>query len=373
MTVNTLDVLPYGPNWGVDPLGAAPVLEKLPSLNQARAVRPLSQALDNLVSQDSITELPGVYEPGGALGAISDLDMVMMSLRRLGVEPAEGRPQLTFALAGLAMIAAEVDGGPKNGLRSTLDTYIFPRPLPSGERAMLSGLPSEAVFVDQLRRTFIGMQAADTAMGEVDLERAELEEFEWSLGLAQAATDDMFAANNTVQQAYRNPPNGPFARTHRPYFEPLMIGGTKRSAPSGDQSAFKEMEFMLRGVDGDMTPGGNAEFFGKFFEPNIDYTPAYRRANVEKFIDTNGGTSFFTYIHELPKGEKRSRLAVAYLGVVGAMRGFSRAHGGVVQRDFKLRPNPNGTGGGGYSVKEVLSLKDERDEHFSRASQDLAA
>jgi hypothetical protein len=371
MSIESPTIPPYNTNDNVDALGARPILLDLPYYNNADNVRMIMRGVLKLVPQGPVSELPHIYEPGVALGAIADTDMAISSARRFIEDPVGETPGLEPTLVELADIATEVDGAPKDTYRATLDTYTQPRLLAYHgllDHAMFTRLGSERTFVSETGLSFDAMRRAAAVMTSADLFNEPTEELVARLDFAAEQATTMFNSTLRAMSAYRNEKAGPFASVHRPYFDPYVVNGKLLDAASAAQSPTKEVEFVLRGVGTNIAEGGEAESFGRFYMHNLPYTPAARQKEVEDYVSRNGALSMFSYITLLDPGERRDQLGAAYVRAMKALTAFSKAHNGGVERDFRQRAE-GAKGGGGFDNKDLRNLMVERRNHLVLAQE----
>jgi len=312
--------------------------------------------------------------------------MLASAAERYGANPMANVNGLGRFMADTGRIGTEVDGAPPRNERIILDGYIQPRILPNGDPVMFTGSNGERLFISSLGTAFTGIRRAVSALSSVKLRPNpsvdDVDELVYGLDLAKAAATSMHDANEKVTDVFdRDPKSGPFGSKFQPFFPELIIEGKAVKPSSGIQSGSPEMGLLLRAIDGDANPGGNAEYLAQFHNENVRYIPAYRLAEIAQYVANNRSEltgrpiSIYTHIRNLPPGEARDRLARAYLGAVAADAGFSTRHYGTTLKDAikNRQPDANGDyrGGGDKTMRQLKGYRDERNRHVAEAQREL--
>ncbi|MFJ5221006.1 monodechloroaminopyrrolnitrin synthase PrnB family protein [Streptomyces sp. NPDC088354] len=201
-----------------DPLGVDSLLPKIWEMNSAADVNSLINLLRGLVpTADSIagSSLPH------CVAVMRDLGLFVGSIKRHGVEPVDAVPELE---APLLMV------GERTGMipRDTVHHYIGWNPTGARER-MYTGDCMERMLMSSVRVTLSRLTAAVELCQQ--LERLEPHELKFAV-----AANELVALLRSLEDAIdiviANVTPEFFARTMRPYFEEIRVGGVTYLGPA---------------------------------------------------------------------------------------------------------------------------------------------
>jgi hypothetical protein len=370
----TVSFYDYRPDRYADPLGAREILIDIPEMMEDRDPRPLINAVQSLTPAVPIHELPRIWEPGVALGALNVVDTAVSALRRRLTFPFEFAPELMPAAEGLATIAGRVDGAPLVP-RATGDIYPYPMFLNDmGRVATFSNLEAEITFLDDIGASFEAARRGAAAMSDMDLLHHTNEHVAARLDYVTEQIKEVHRRTMHTMRTYGKQAEaglGTFAETHQLNFKGWQWPGSSEriDASSAAQLPSKEVEWMLRGFGASTDMNGSAYALSRFYIPNIAYTPRGRLAEVDKFKQANDGMSVFEYLIKLPEDSpRRAAIGAAYVRLAKAFSSFSIAHNKGLQRDAEYRVK-KWKGGGGFDFEDLQMLQDERDDHLAIAER----
>jgi hypothetical protein len=219
----------------LDPLRAEAVLLQVPAMNRARDVPALVGALRAIAPEASQV---GTFAPVACLAAMRDLGIFLGSLKRHGVEPLAALPSLATPLLLLGRGADMVP-------RDTVYHYGPWNP-PGPRQRMYTGEPDEDVLIHAVRTAapalascLVGLeQALDLPLesgafvATCQRSEAHLQAMVESIDFVRVALTPLF-----------------FARTLRPYFEPVTIDGREYLGPAAANLPLYLVDHLLWSSD----------------------------------------------------------------------------------------------------------------------------
>src|SRR5260370_18163392 len=197
----------------LDPLGADSGLAQLPAWNESSDVNAIAAALADLVPAEAKAQALGPFE---ACAAVRDLGMLLGSLKRHGVEPAEAVPSVVPALLTLGRVCGMVP-------RDTVYHYGPWNPAGVRQRRFTRD-PNEDGLIHCVRAAAPGVEACIRAL--VDAQACEpdtalfAERCRHAARSAMAMVDSINFPRMKVDVMF-------FARVLRPYFEAVTIAGQR--------------------------------------------------------------------------------------------------------------------------------------------------
>jgi hypothetical protein len=201
-----------------DPLGADAVLPSVPAMNRAADVGALVSALHLLAPDEA--RVAGFDRPA-CLAAVRDLGILLGSIRRHGFEPLGAAPSVEAPLLLLGQRTAMVP-------RDTVYHYGPWNP-PGPRQRMYTGEPDEDVLIHSVRSAAPALAACIASLADALDLPLESPAFVASCDGAAARLQAMIQAVDFVRDALT-----PlfFARSLRPYFEAIVVGGRSYLGPA---------------------------------------------------------------------------------------------------------------------------------------------
>ncbi len=219
----------------LDPLGADSGLAQLPAWNESRDVNAIAAALADLVPAEAKAQALGPFE---ACAAVRDLGMLLGSLKRHGVEPAEAVPSVVPALLTLGRVCGMVP-------RDTVYHYGPWNPAGVRQRRFTRD-PNEDGLIHCVRAAAPGVEACIRAL--VDAQACEpdtalfAERCRHAARSAMAMVDSINFARMKVDVMF-------FARVLRPYFEAVTIDGKSYMGPAAAHLPLSLVDHLTWGSD----------------------------------------------------------------------------------------------------------------------------
>ena len=321
-----------------DPLGLDDTLTRLVAANQADDADTVRRWLAAAVEQ-----APSDLDREGAIAALRDAGMLLGSLRRMGIQPAEAVPGLATLLGSCGRTAQMVP-------RDTVVHYGLWNPPGERERHFVDSGVQEAALIDSVRLSCRLLPLAGAALdlawqhdltsmtgvGALELLRDALVAFAEVFSRTRAVVSPQF-----------------FAQQLRPFFDPVTVSGVSYDGPA---AAF----IPLYLVD-ELLWGGGAELAVMHREALVYARPLWRRAQariadhapVAVELERRAGT---------PAGAADPRLADALELTNTAVRALLRFRGQHVttaRRSYAYELTHYEHGSGGFAPDELKQVADE--------------
>jgi monodechloroaminopyrrolnitrin synthase len=330
-----------------DPLGADEALLRLPALNERRDSEGIRKALEHAVARARSMPTSDYIQ---CSAAIRDLSMLGGSLVRLGIEPSDCVPAFGEVLM---LLSAAADARIP---RDSFIDYTSRNPANSRERTF-TALPQERLFIGSLRR---GMAALDTCLYNVMTACAYTfasEEFAVSF---RSAADSFQIMIDAIVQVKRGITPEVFTHRIRPFFEPMRVGDTLYSAPSGAEMSILNIDQIIWGAE------CRDELYTTYFQANIVRLPEIYRQISQRFSRQK---SLITLLKErLASGIPLSaaeRISIHELHrLITRMYSFRMPHYRVAEDNVLLREREGGEGrdvkgSSGFGLVETKYVLDQ--------------
>lgn len=242
----------------LDPLNADEVCAVLPAMNRRGEVSALATALRQIMPTGiQVSDFTALE----CLAAMRDIGMLLGSIKRHGVQPLVGRPEIEEVLLALA---GRTDLVP----RDTLHHYTCWNPRGT-RRRMYTGDPQETHLIDAVCTAMPRLSQAISVCERVTVLEpgdpdcaAGLDELAGQLHGMVDAIDGVMAHVSPVF----------FARGLRPYFEEITVAGRSYLGPAAANMPIALIDLVLWASDhGD-------DSYTAFHRDTIDYSPPHWRA-----------------------------------------------------------------------------------------------
>ncbi|MDT0393757.1 MULTISPECIES: monodechloroaminopyrrolnitrin synthase PrnB family protein [Streptomyces] len=247
---------------GCDPFDAARDASRLPALNRAGDV----SGLDALARLWTGRVPDRVHDAVTANAALRDLGFVLASLERHGVD-YRTVPCAEETLLKLGALAEEVP-------RDSVYTYALRNPQDAVRS--FTGLPEEALFIQEVRTAGIALRPAVDAL----LETLTLSVDDPALAeLLAEATRGFTVFAQSLLSVKRTITPETFSFEMRPYFPPMTVGGQVLYGPGGAQMTPLLVDILLIRPE----PGEpQEEWYEQYLVENLLYLPAAYRAASDR-------------------------------------------------------------------------------------------
>jgi len=309
----------------LDPLRADEVLTHLPAMNARVDVPGLTRALADLLPSEELLSRLNADE---CVAAMRDLGMFLGSLRRHDVEPVD-------VVAGLEPVLVELGRRTSMVPRDTVFHYTSWNPV-GVRRRLYTGDAAESVLIDSTRITLGPL--ADAV--ELCRRLSQMDVEEMSGPLCALAThvrsfdESMRMLKGRVSPEY-------FARTMRPYFQPVRVGGRPYAGPAGSQVPLFLVDIVLWAAD-----RGSPEFT-EFQRDATPYMVPEWRNLPHRWTRTPSVVTGVAAAMAVPSPAVE-QAAMACADVLRALIEFRGKHVVLARRayDPTVGLYPNGSGGG---------------------------
>lgn len=305
----------------LDPLEVDSQLRDLPALNGSADIDAISTIVDDAVSRLDVT----TYDKDSATAAMRDLDFLLSSSLRHGVDLVVEGGRIESVLLGLGKIACMIP-------RGTVSTYALANPRGERERSF-TGSPEERLFIESVRS---GAESVESSL-ETYVNEGKL------VGLA-AMENSISHMITSIIDVKRGVSPTYFTGQLRPYFDPLTIGGESYAGSGGAQLQFIAVDYLLWGVDCDNP------VYQDYFADNVRYLSPEQRAYLELGIYNNDGKSILRSAVEDNDGQ----LSEQAIRVLQGLKKFRYPHRKLARDNFKIRPD--GSVGSGIYTTDILDI-----------------
>jgi monodechloroaminopyrrolnitrin synthase len=336
----------------LDPLCADTKLAQLPDWNEARDVNAMAGALADLAPSEAQAGALGPFE---ACAALRDLGMLLGSLKRHGVEPAEAVPSAIPALLILGRICGMVP-------RDTV--YHYGPWNPTGVRQRRFTRDSnEDGLIHCVRAAAPGVEACIQAL--VEARASEPDSPLFADGCRHAArsvmtmVDSINFARMKVDVVF-------FARVLRPYFEAVAIGDKSYMGPAAAHLPLSLVDHLTWGSDcADAT-------YRLFQEDSTHYTvPRWRALSSE----VASAPSLVTRVIEALNASTAAdvavtRGAIAVYAILRVLLAFRGRHKVMADKAYEPQVRLYPVGSGGFStdvVARILEVTRSRSRELKQA------
>lgn len=317
-----------------DPLHADEYFRALPEWNESQNLFAISRAVRAILPSGFQVSTMDVSD---CLASIRDLGMLASSLARHGVNPTQVVRGLEECLLELGQ---RVDMIP----RDTVYHYGIWNPTGARERRFTSD-PAEQVLIEAARLAAPGIDGGlDMLLQAVQLDFDDPE----FARLCRASAKRLQVILCSVGKAKAGIPPEFFARTLRPYFAELELGGERYGGASAAPLSVCMFDHVLWGSDSD------DEIFRAFQTKQIAYNlPSWRSLHA----DTLGAPSLVTRLfHSHLRGHRHPEALAAVLEILHVLIVFRGRHRFVASRAYNAEIRQFDTGSGGYGVDTLNHL-----------------
>lgn len=324
----------------LDPLLLDEAVAQLPNLNAESNIEAIVAILNEatLTSQDTITS------PAEALASLRDIDFLVSSLLRHGVNPLINIAGLEQEMIRLGDICQTVP-------RGTVFTYASINP--RGERARsYTGKEEEAIFVEAVRQGVLALDEAIESIGEQRLQ--DNFGMRSALALSSNAMDTM---TQSIVAVHRKISPEFFTNEMRPFFEPLKIGDREFTGSGGAQMQLLALDRVLWGKN-----DFNDEYQG-FYEENYIYLTPVQREAMSSFLERNNQCTIVQWLETNPDGYDQMREEAIKL--LTAIKKFRYPHRRVARDNFKIR-STGAVGSGSYTPDILDTLISKTEDAINR-------
>jgi hypothetical protein len=326
-----------------DPLGADEACLRLPEMNAAADLPALVSALHELLPSHDDLERWDVYE---CLAAMRDIGFFLGSIKRHGREPIEVVPGLEPVLLELG---CRTDMIP----RDTAHHCTEWNPLGPRERSY-TGDAQERCLMDSGRLFLPHLRLALALCGKLRHLDPGQASFVASLE-ALAEELDHFGEAMTNVTTGMTPEF--FARTLRPYYESIIVGGTAYTGPAGSGLPLYLVDLAVWASD------RRDDVFDEFVRDAALLTvPPWRAlvtASAQQASLVTMVTSRLRAVEPDAVPETLQRAAHALIRVLRALMVFRGRHMAMARKayDEDMRLYPTGSGGGNIELlRAILDL-----------------
>jgi hypothetical protein len=338
----------------LDPLGLDALLPTVWEMNAAADVNGLVGLLRRLLPRREI--LAGLSLPG-RVAAMRDLGLLIGSVKRHGVEPLDAIPELEAPLLEL---------GAQTGMipRDTVHHYISWNPTGSRER-MYTGDRMERMLMSAVRVTLSRLTAAVEAC--LRLEGLEPEELEFTV-----AANELVALLRSLEDAIdiviANVTPEFFARTMRPYFEEVLVGGVTYLGPAAAHVPLSLIDLALWASD----CGG--ESYDEFWRESAQYgLPPWQDLYKRWAKGPSMVTRVSTALELTSAGQAPANLRASAEALCRALRAlvvFRGKHLTMARNTYaeEIRLYPLGSGGGSLELLDQVTALTRENATLLRTS-----
>jgi hypothetical protein len=321
-----------------DPLGADAVLATLPQVNREKDVSWLAMHLSDICpTVDAIHR----FTEEGCIAAMRDIGMLLGSLKQNGVEPLAVLPAVEPALRELGRRTEMIP-------RDTVHHYTEWNPTGVRQR-MYTGDVQETVLIDAVRLALSHLEPAiELCMSLHELPVSDLM-FATKLDTVSQHIEYFAGAMTTVVDGVK--PEF-FARTLRPYFEHIRVGGESYLGPAAAHVPLYIVDLVLWASD-----HASPQYRG-FMQESIRHTlPRWR--SVPPYLE-NKPSLVERIVAAMTRGaDEAHTVAPAANALVHALRTlrlFRSKHLGMAQRAYResIRLFPLGSGGGDVDLLRTI-------------------
>ncbi|MGW7367294.1 monodechloroaminopyrrolnitrin synthase PrnB family protein [Streptomyces sp. NPDC054841] len=293
----------------------------------------------------------------GCVAAMRDLGILIGSVKRHGVEPIDAVPGLELPLLELGSRTAMIP-------RDTVHHYIGWNPTGDRER-MYTGQRMERMLMSSVRVTLSRLIAAVEAFRR--LEGLEPEELEFAV-----AANELVALLRSLEDAIdiviENVTPEFFARTMRPYFEEIRVGGVTYLGPAAAHVPLSLVDLALWASD----RGG--ESYDEFWRESAQYGLPPWQGLYRRWAKGPSVVSRVSSALELaPTGEASPNLRASAEALCRALRAlvvFRGKHFTVARNAYaeEIRLYPLGSGGGSLDLLDQVTALTRENAALVRAS-----
>ena len=315
----------------LDPLSLDEFMTVLPEINRSCDVDVIVGTLEYAVELSS--SKIGIESPAEALAGLRDIDFLLSSALRHGVDVIQRVDGLGDELRRLGSIAHTVP-------RGTVYTYAAANPTGSRRRTF-TGSVEENGFIDAVRDSCLALDDAVEAigMGDITDDRALVSQLALGLSAMRIMTDSIVSVRRSVSPEY-------FTNNMRPFFEPIEIDGKLITGAGGAQMQMLALDNMLWGID---SPN---DAYKAFFDANVQYlAPTQQRALVS-YKESNDGMSILSHLETAPYRYPES--LEVFSQIMAQIKKFRYPHRKLAKDNFKIRSSD--AVGSGQSKPDVLDV-----------------
>jgi hypothetical protein len=328
---------------GADPLGADQACLRLPDMNAAGDLPALVSALRDLLPSHDDLALYDVHE---CLAAMRDIGFFLGSIKCHGSEPIDVVPGLEPVLLELG---CRTDMIP----RDTAHHCTEWNPIGPRERSYTGDL-QEKCLMDSCRLFLPHLQLAVALCGKLRYLDPEQPLFVASLE-ALAEELDQFGVAMTDVTTGMTPKF--FARSLRPYYESIIVGGTAYTGPAGSGLPLYLVDLAVWASD------HRNDVFDEFVRGAAILTvPPWRAlvtASAQQASLVTVVTSRLRAVESHTVPGTLQRAAHALIRVLRALAVFRGKHMGMARKAYQedMRLYPTGSGGGNIELlRAILDL-----------------
>jgi hypothetical protein len=323
----------------LDPLGADGSIQLLREMNAVGDVTGLVTTLARLAPS---TEQIARFSPSECAAALRDLGIFLGSIKRHGAEPVSLAPQLEQPLL---LLAGRTDTVPR-------DTFSHYGPWnPTGVRQrMYTGDAREGFLIESLRVAVPAVEAAVAILDEMlDLEPGDAAFASLGQQVAQHL-DSMVRAVDLVRQ---NVTPEFFARSVRPYFEPVTIAGRAYLGPAAAHMPLFLVDRLLWSSDCE-----DASYLG-FQQETVSYSlPRWRVLFHQRAGQPSVTTRILAALRAAPAepGESLRASTEALCEIFRTLIIFRGRHLALVRGAYREDTRLYAVGSGGASMELVAHI-----------------
>ncbi|WP_329167189.1 DUF1864 family protein (plasmid) [Streptomyces sp. NBC_01717] len=338
----------------LDPLGLDGLLPMVWEMNAAADVNGLVGLLRGLVPT---TEVTAGLSLAGCVAAMRDLGLLVGSVKRHGVEPVDAVPELEAPLLELGARTSMIP-------RDTVHHYIGWNPTGSRER-MYTGDRMERMLMSSVRVTLSRLTAAvEKCRCLEDLEPDELE-------FAVAANELVVllrSLEDAIDIVIANVTPEFFARTMRPYFEEVRVGGATYLGPAAAHVPLSLVDLALWACD----CGG--ESYDAFWRESAQYgLPPWADLYERWAKGPSVVTRVSTALELTPAGQAPPNLRASAEALCRALRAlvvFRGKHFTVARNAYaeEIRLYSLGSGGGSLDLLDQVTALTRENASLLRKS-----
>ncbi|WP_083865182.1 monodechloroaminopyrrolnitrin synthase PrnB family protein [Nocardia brevicatena] len=339
---------------GLDPLGFDSLLSTVWKMNMAADVNGLVGLLRNLVPADEVVaelSLPS------CVATMRDLGLLAGSAKRHGVEPVDAVPELEKLLLHLGARTQMIP-------RDTVHHYIGWNPTGRRER-MYTGERMERMLMSSVRVTLSRLiDAVESCRRLEDLEPEALE--------FAVAANELVALLRSLEDAIdiviANVTPEFFARTLRPYFEEIRVGGVVYLGPAAAHVPLALIDLALWASD-----CGDKDYDEFWCESEQYGLPQWRELYKRWAKGPSAVTRVTTALRLVPAGQAPPNLRASTEALCRALRAlvvFRGKHFTVARNAYaeEIRLYPLGSGGGSLQLLEQVTALTRENTGLMRKS-----
>jgi hypothetical protein len=310
----------------------------VPARNHTGDTGALVGSLAKILPPPERARAMGVYE---AAAAMRDLGMLLSSLRRHGVEPAEAVPAIVPTLHAL---------GSRCGMIPRDTVYHYCPWNPTGRRQrQFTDDPQEAALIDSVRIAGPGVEAAIDELSQAA--GCQLDTLDFVEHCRQGARNvssmvrAITFARSRVDVVF-------FARVLRPYFEPISLDGRSYLGPAAAHLPLGIVDHLVWGSDCDDAT------YRMFSEDGATYTVS---AWKELHRNIDGQPSLVTLaIGAVQTASTANRVlvagAVALYTILRVLLAFRGRHKVLADKAYDPKVRLHSIGSGGFSAEAVTRV-----------------